>query len=77
MKRFVVFAILLFSILAAFVMLTINVDVDDIGGISGTLVVQAGTTKEDIEHTATAFRIAGIFWFFIALICLKSLFNKV
>src|SRR5262245_16809910 len=61
---------LIVSVVAAFVCFTVNVGTSDIGGITGTIVVQKGTSQVDIQRTQNALRIAGAFWTVIALGCL-------
>jgi hypothetical protein len=61
-KRVFKLIALIISVAAAFVCLTLNVGSSDVGGITGTLVVQKGASQATIQQTKTAFRVAGLGW---------------
>jgi len=69
MKK-VAIVVVVISAVAAFVCLTVNVDTKDVGGISGTVVVQPDTPKEHVDQTRTALRIAGVGWICIGIMSL-------
>jgi len=66
----VAMVVFVISVVAAFVCLTVNVDTKDIGGITGTIVVQPGTAKEHVDQTRSALRIAGLAWICIGTVAL-------
>lgn len=70
MKTAVKIVALIVSVGIAFVCFTVNVGTADVGGVTGTIVVQKGTSQVDIQKTQNALRIAGAVWTAIALGCL-------
>ncbi len=70
MKTMFKVAALMVSVGIAFVCFTVNVGIADVGGVTGTIVVQKGTSQVDIQKTQNALRIAGAIWTAIALGCL-------
>jgi hypothetical protein len=54
--------VVLISAVAGFVCLNVNVDTTNVGGITGTVIVQPDTPKEHVDQTCTALRIAGVGW---------------
>lgn len=76
MKRAFRLIALIISGAAAFVCLTVNVGSSDVGDITGTLVVQQGTSQADIQKTHTALRAAGLGWAAVAFGCLVWNFRK-
>lgn len=67
MKRFA-FSVFLLSVLAAVACLTVNIDIKDVGGMFGTMVVQPSITKEELDQLRSTFKLAGFGW-----ICISSL----
>ena len=58
----IVIALAIISLLAGFVLMTLKVDTQDAGGITGTIVVKPDTPPETITQTRNTLRSVGVIW---------------
>ena len=64
------------SAMAAFFCFTVNVSTIDLGGISGTIVVQADTSPESIYRMVTLLRLSTALWLLIFIFAFLRAWRK-
>ena len=62
--------VVVISVVAALVCLTVQVDTKDVGGITGTIVIQPDTPEEQVEQMRIFLRTAGVGWICLGILSL-------